>query len=247
MLNKNENMIEVKKTKRRLSLLVIISSAILFSLSSLVLAPIYIYTCSDVLFSVTAIPEILDIVIDIVDVFAYSICFAALIYSTSKFGSGGTVKLIMVFSAACFLRYTANLLITFLGYGSLSTGDAFSVILPFVLDTAIAVSVVLVASSAMKSFYKRTASQGVSSVINASDKKIINLGNPLHVSALYSGAILSFVRIATRIIYDIFIGLPSTLSDAVWMITYYISDLLILVIVYALSLYTFAKLELKKP
>ncbi len=246
MINKN-NIPEIKKMRRKLSLLIIISAAILFSLSSLILAPIYIYTCSDVLYSVTAIPEIIDIVIDIVDIFAYAVCFAVLILSTSKFGISGAVRHLMIFSAACFLRYTANLLITFLSYGSVNSSDVLSVVLPFILDTAIAISIILVSSAATKRHYKATAALSESaSVINSNEVKLFNSKNPLHLSALYSGAVLSFARIFTRVIYDLFYGLPTTFSDAVWMITYYISDLLILVIVYAISLYIFSKIDSKK-
>ena len=57
--------------------------------------------------------------------------------------------------------------------------------------------------------------------------------NPLHVSALFSGAMISVVNVLQRIVYDVFYGAPMDLSDLLIMIAYYLIDILLGLVIYA--------------
>ena len=55
------------------------------------------------------------------------------------------------------------------------------------------------------------------------------------------GILMGSVHMLTRIIYDIFYGLPTTLADMLWMITYYLSDIVTAFIMYVVALFIFMK------
>ena len=76
----NNSTISDNISKRLLRTLVA-TATLLFSLYCFILAPLYTYMSADVLFSVTVIPEIIKIIMDIIDVLSYSLCFSTIIYS----------------------------------------------------------------------------------------------------------------------------------------------------------------------
>jgi len=75
----------VLKNKKRLLRILIVSCTVLFSLYCFVLAPLYTHMCADIVFAVTVLPEILKFIIEIVDIIAYAVCFAAIIYSIYRY------------------------------------------------------------------------------------------------------------------------------------------------------------------
>ncbi len=252
-----DNMLNSNKTRKRLSRTLIISAAILFSLISFVLSPLYTYTCSDVLYAVTALPEIIEIVIDITEVVAYAVCFATIIYSIFKFSLGSSVKLMVTYCAAVFLKYTANLIISFIWDGAVSTPDFVYVFVYFALDAVILLTIVAFSSSFIRKYHeKRTVTKKSNNTLGKATpsiqeelfdgKKIFILSNPLHRSALAAGIVLSAIKIVTRILFDISLGAPTSVSDTLWMITYYVSDILIAIIVYAISVYMFTHFNAKE-
>ena len=68
--------------------------------------------------------------------------------------------------------------------------------------------------------------------------KVFDKENPLQVCALLAGALLSLVKIVSRIIYDVsyslFIGPPESLGEILAMVIYYLSDVSIAFVSYAL-------------
>ena len=61
-----------KTPQNRISTTLILCVIILFSLQTFIINPLYVYTSSDVVFATTPLPEIIEILGDIVDPIAYS-------------------------------------------------------------------------------------------------------------------------------------------------------------------------------
>ena len=76
-------------------------------------------------------------------------------------------------------------------------------------------------------------------------KKTFDLHNPLQRSAFIMAIIMGSIHIASRIIYDLYYGLPSTLVDLLWMVTYYLSDVVSALIMYLIAIFFFVKLNEK--
>ncbi|MBO5683240.1 MAG: hypothetical protein J6S10_04585 [Clostridia bacterium] len=239
--------------KRICTALVVLALAFFF-LQTFIINPLYVYTSSDVLFAVTPIPEILDILGDIIDPIGYALCFAAVSYSIFKFSAARSAKPIAILCVAFFIKWMVNYAISSIADGAITLSDIKYPILYFIFDMLIFIAVCIATSTVSKRYHERRAEiQKSNSVLGKrtpsvheeifEGDKLISLKNPLHFSAFFAGALLSLVKIATRVIFDIKLGAPTSVGDALWMITYYASDLLILVLVYAASLMLFSYFE----
>lgn len=236
---------------------VILSALIFWGLSSLILSPLYVVTASDVLYSQTNIPEIFDLLIQICDIAVYSLCFSTIVYSIYKFKLAGSVNIIMTYCASSFIRYTINIVMTVIMDGSISASEDVIVnMLYFILDSLIALTVALISNSIFSKFKKNiSVIEKANTVLRVKNESIKNIlfpftkiycaSNPFQRSALIIGIILSLIKISTRFIYDLYIGIPTSIIDGVWMAVYYISDILICAIVYLISLLVFTRLNNK--
>ncbi len=242
---------------RKISITLILSAVIFFSLQAFILNPLYVYTGNDVLFSETPIPEILGIFNDICYPLGYALCFACVSYAIFKFSFSRSAKPIIILSVAFLLRYVANYVVSSIAEGGFRFSDIpASVLLPFGLDILIFAIICAIVCTRIKRYYvdyeqmlKANAALGkrMPSVHEDVfvDQKIISFKNPLHYSAALTGVVLSAVKILTRIRYDILFGAPDGAADVIWMIAYYMSDILIAPLVYAASLLLFSYLEKK--
>ena len=241
---------DINNTKKRLMRTLVAVTVLLFSLSCFILAPLYTYMCADILFAATAMPDIIKLLIDIIDVISYALCFSTIIYSIFKFSLVGSVRIIIIYCVAVFLKYAANLGITLIFDGKVSAETVVYVLAYFALDSIILLAIALITASTFKKYNERRAITKKANnaigkaTLSVEDElfggnRLFVLSNPLHRSALFTGIILSAIKIVSRILFDIAYGAPKTLSDALWMIAYYISDILIAIIVYAISLYMF--------
>ncbi len=239
--------------KRICTALVILALAFFF-LQTFIINPLYVYTSSDVVFAVTPIPEILDIIGDIADPVGYALCFAAVVYSVFKFSVSRSTKPIVILCVTFFIKWMANYAVSSIADGMITLSDIKYPIIYFIFDMLIFTAVCIAASVKSKRYHEQRAEiQKSNSVLGKrtpsvheeifEGKKILSFKNPLHFSAFFTGALLSAVKILTRIIYDINLGAPTSVGDALWMITYYASDVLILVLVYAVSLLLFSYFE----
>ena len=59
---------------------------------------------------------------------------------------------------------------------------------------------------------------------------IVSMHGPLHKATLIGGAMIAFVRVGGRIIYDIGYGAPADGGDLAWMVFYYMTDIAIAIL-----------------
>ena len=77
-------------------------------------------------------------------------------------------------------------------------------------------------------------------------QKIQIKNDPLRASALLGAILISFVRVVSRISYDISYGAPTDQADLLWMIAYYSLDILIGVVAYFAMLCLITKMSIKE-
>ena len=63
---------------------------------------------------------------------------------------------------------------------------------------------------------------------------IFGIAGPLHIATILAAAVIAFVRVAGRLIYDIGYGAPTDGVDLAWMIFSYLSDIALAVLCWAL-------------
>lgn len=237
---------------------VIISALVFWGLSSLIFSPLYVLTSSNVLYRNTNLPELFDLLIQVCDILMYSVGLSSVIYSIYRFKISNSVSLIMTYCCASFIRYTVNIVMTIVFDGSISVSEDIVVsMIYFALDALVVFVISLIASTICKRFYDNAlATEKANNILGIRNesvrsqifpfKSIYSKANPLQSSALVAGIILAALKIFSRLLYDIYIGLPTSLSDMVWMIVYYVSDVLICAIVYLVSLLIFTKIDKKE-
>lgn len=245
-----------QKEQKRLTLYMLISAISLSVLSSVIITPLYVYSTYHPTLYATILPPSLDVIIDLIDILTYSVCFAIIIYSIIKYSFKASIPRVVIYAAAVLFKYAANYVISSLMDGVFTTGDIVFVVIYYLIDILILALVVVISFVKMKRFYERqeieikannTLGQEnlpLNKVLFA-PKKLFSLSNPLSSSAAVIAALLSLSKIATRVIYDISYGAPTSFTDTLWMIVAYLSDLIIAVIFYLVAMLIFLHLNEK--
>ena len=244
------------KTKKRVMLTFALPPLILFSLSSFLIKPLYIGAYANVLYTDTILIPILETLISIVDNLAYAICFAGVIYSIFRFSLKKSFGSISIFFAIFFIKYLSAFIMDSISYGYVDPEDILLNLLYLAIDTAKLLLVVLFSNIAIRKYYERRAeSEKAHAVLGKKilgvkeelfDKKaIISLSNPLHRSALISAIVILSTEIISETYYYIEMGFFNSFASSMWMVTDYLSDIIIAAVIYSTSLLLFNHLHTK--
>ena len=228
--------------ERKGNLIFIAFLSLFYLIYVLVLAPVYTVVCSNVLYSETYLPDIIELVRELLDLFIW-----AWIFSFTLFSFRYPKRSVFAYAAvpcADFLRYLLSLLVSFLFDGTPASSDMLRLyindaLIGFAFDILHFVFCLFIGHimlSHLNSDKKKT-------VFSAEHQRMKK--NPLGRAALLSAAMVSVLRIAMRIRYDVFYGAPEDALDLMWMILYYSSDIVYGLLVYLTSLIILRKLNKK--
>lgn len=235
---------KVSKTSEKslpLNLYMIIITASIFLLMSLVVVPLTVQARSDVVLQVTALPEILEIFGQIIDISAFALCYSLIIFACF-FYPRKRLSIFLTYIAACFLRRGIDLLITYFTYKWIELLDIESVLFTFFMESIQALVMFLIASTAGAKYQQRRvelkkAAQLLGSqtdVYNIKFEKVFSKSNPLQVIMLFSGIMLSAINVGMRIYYDIIYGAPTSAAEVLIIVLYYCLDLSVCIIFYSM-------------
>ena len=211
-----------KNIKKKLFWNLLITATVLFTIISLVLSPIISVISNNIVYAYTLLPDVLILLTDILNLIALSVCSAIIIYSITKFGMQASSSLLTVYVSAFFLKYSADMLVSYLILHTLDASVIISYAMAFLIDLILILIIAFIAYRAYRSESTR--------------KKV----------AVTSAIIVSLSKVLSRIIYDISYGAPTDLSDLIWMIVYYLSDLLVGAIFVLISMHVFKHLTKKE-
>ena len=221
----------IKATKKRLRLYVILTTLVLFGLSCFVLSPLYVSLSSNIVYRDSLLSDFLNLVNNVFYIAVYTVCFSAFIYSVYKCGTKRSVSLTVVYCVAVIIRYMANIAVQTITDGVFpSFADLYPAILGCVFDILIAFAILLIAHLCLKDKAQDSC---------LPFEKLYLHSNSLQRASLFTGILLSSIKVLTRVIYDLGYGAPTSILDLLRMIVYYLSDLLICVIIYLASLLLF--------
>ena len=227
--------------------ILICSCAILFAAITFVLEPISVWTLSDITVSVSIVPDIINIILELAENLAFAVCYSIIIYAAILRSSKAAFALCGVYAIACFVRRLAVLGITYVTYSYIDATDIFNVCAYLLLEVAMALTVVAFSTFLGKRYraqlaQKQKAAQALgnlSLVEEINFSSVFTKSNPIQCGALFAGVMLSFIKIAMRINHDIkytkIYGAPDGVGEILTMIVYYTSDILVGVIFYALA------------
>ena len=210
-------MIDIKSNSllRQMPVLAGILCGIAIILSSFVIKPVYIILLSDVMYMDSWLLYVFEILITLLDIFIYSVIFATAIHFA--FERKKYTKLLLICVCILVARIVADIIMTAIFSGYVSANDLAAVLIQLCFELLL---VSLVYIFTMKIFTK-------------------GIKNPLQISAIFAGGLLSINNILSRIVSDIIYGAPASLGEALVMVAYYLSDVLVAGIAYIIIINIF--------
>ena len=213
-----------------------------FGLSALfiLLANLYAVSCADIVLMYTALPEILEIIINVLECGIYGIAYAILIYAAYAFTPKKLPGLIAIYGGSVVFKYIANFLVTWItdtGMSAEYLAENLSYVLIYIgIELVQALLILLVIYRTMKRYHDFIArQQKVAATLPDTTvtprtyafpfTKLFSLKNPLQTCAFWSGVTVSSFKVISRLIFDISYGMPADALDALWMLLYYLFDL----------------------
>ncbi len=235
-----------KKNKRTVSaeIMMLICCSAFFSLLTFILSPIYSAISANIVFYTTLLPDILDVLIQLLEIAAFASCYSIVILSVTAKGASASCGVCWIYVAACTVRRAAAAVITYIQYGSLPSEEVASLMLYLSLETVQIFLVLLFAyqssknwRASVKAAKKAALKTGGSVNADISLNPAYSSINPLKNTAFKAGVMLAVIKILSRIVYDVTYGAPNGLSEILIMTVYYLSDVLIAIIFYAMCLF----------
>lgn len=227
-------------SKKLLRLLLALS----FGLSALfvLLARLYTVSCTDIVMMYTAWPEVLEILVNMVECVIFGFAYAILIWAAYRKPEGGIRRYIIVYFCSVLFKYLANYLVTWLTDTGMSVQYLLENLSYILIYTAIellqAAVVLLVIVRTMKKHHAfierqtRIAANLPDVSVDARSyvfpfTKLLTWKNPLQKCALAGGGTIALFKMVSRLIYDISYGLPTSVADGLWIVAYYLLDVFV--------------------
>lgn len=219
--------------QKRLTVILSVFSFGLASVNSFILLPLNISMSNNIIYQLSAFPLILSFLSTLTELLVFWIALAVLVYAISTIGFRSCRSLMIIYGASIFYKHAVNLIID-----SVTKGEFISSLLG---STAFNVFIELAIAAFAILFTRRfiTVNAGLAikeRVALFPFERLFDLDNPVQKSAFVASLAITVPRIFSRIIYDIVIGLPSDLKDALWMVAYYLLDVVTGVIGYLIMI-----------
>ena len=227
----------------------------LFAILSLGLTLFYNYCNTDILLYTSVLPEILKVLIDLLEVGIYAICFSLLLFSAFfRHENAPSLSLLFIYIGGVTFRRVCDLVGVLILYGSLDSLDLTYAVVYILLDTALAIAVFFLSRGGANRYYRAQANAlradtlfGDGEVQLSTQslhpfRSIVDKKNLIQARVLTVSIILAGIKVLSRLVYDIDYGAPADAKEFLIMTVYYLSDLLLAVAFYVLSILVLNKL-----
>lgn len=201
---------------------------------AVICTPANLLVNSNVLLLQTILPLFVDIVMTFANFLFYWVSFSFLLYFMFEFGFGESKPFFLSYCAVVCGRYVLNLLAGYVVMGFPTFGAFFSneflfLLIDIVMDLVLQMGIALL-------ILRKTVGEhcGFDNYMPA--VRLLDFANPLQKSAFFITLIPSAISLLLRLLYDVRFGFPQSFTDLLWMISYYLSDLLSVLIGYVVIL-----------
>lgn len=217
-------------------------------LSSCFVSPIYIQISNDILYADSILPDIMGYAVNLLDIIFASAQYAAVIISFLLFPAASYRRAVRLICVGATITYRVlNQAVDSITDGSDFLAELNVMLVYIVLETLEFYAVVFVSSlfcrEAVKRFSMlRTASRRLGDLSYDWTTEIlpyhgiVSKNDPVQMTAMISAAIFMFLKIVSRLIYDINYGAPDNASQIIQMIIGYTSDVIGGILIYAFVL-----------
>ncbi len=248
-----------------LTLMMLVGVGGLFVLLSFGLTIAYLSCDNNIILYQSILPEILNVLRNLTEVFAWAIALSLLAYAIFFRTAKSTVlRLSLLLCGLLLLRRVFDISVVLIVYQSISLYyDIFFNIIYFIIDLLILLISSVLISSTSKKYYRQRSAQNkaktlfgneIKTEISTEDfypfQKIFDKKNPLQVCLLKISVFFSLSKILSRLLFDLGAGAPNDWKDFLWMVVYYLSDLIFGAVFYIFCILIFhvifAKLKKQK-
>ncbi len=219
-----------KKVRKRLYAAAILSFAVLYSLCCFLLSPLYFGLDSNIAFSNTVLPVIVQYVGIAAELIAISVFYGIMIYGIYRFGHQGFRASIGIYAIATVGKYTANIVMTWMTYNRAIPRNWLSDIGNIVFYTALEMVQLIIIYAISRHIIANNRAEALPF------GKLYDRGNPLMKSAFVCGVVTVAAKLLGKLADDalaiILSGLPKNPMTVVLMILSYLSVAVLGVICY---------------
>lgn len=230
------------RIKKQLYLICIISFAVLYSVHTFVLEPIYTIAVSDVAVS-SFLSNSLFYLCELTSLAAVYICYAVAIFGAHKFGSKNVKELILIFAVAAFSKYLGKTVVSWFYLGAIPSYwyiDLFDVIYFTGLELIQFLIIRAIISKTMSNIRDDQNQEMVFSRLY--DKK-----NPMMRASLYAAIVELAVRLVLQASDDLMMiimyGAPDKITTPILMAVSYLSTSVFAVLCYLIVVFTLSRLH----
>ena len=239
---------------KHLYLITLIGCGGLFVLLSFGINLAYLACNNNIVFFQSALPELIDMLRDIVEIFIWAIACSMLSYAILfRVTNHAPLRLSLLFGGLLLLHRVFDLAVTLIIYGSISLyEDVFYNLFYWIFDLLMIVLVWLFVSSTAKKYYRhRSRTIKTKTLFCATEaatpvtedlypfKKIFQKTNPLQVALCKASILFSASKLLSRLVFDLGYGAPEDFTEYFIMFIYYLSDLLSGIIFYVFAMLIF--------
>lgn len=248
-----------------LTLTMLIGCGGLFFLLSFGLTLAYLACNNNIILFQSALPEILDVFRDLIEIFAWAIALSILSYAIFfRFAKTTIFRLSLLLCGLLLLRRVFDLSVTMIMYQTLSVyDDLFYNLFYWIIDILFVIFSWSIASATAKKYYRQRTvknkaktlfQNNITTDLTTEDfypfQKIFSKRNPLQTCLLKISLLFSASKLLSRLIFDLGYGAPEDAREALIMLLYYLSDLIFGVVFYIFCILIFhiifAKLKKQK-
>lgn len=222
-------------------------------LNNAVVIPVYTMLEADVSYSGTLLTVVIKYFQDFVDLFAFTSAYAMIIFSSLILRGRKTRFVVLFYTVTYFLLIPLiKILMNAVIFGSVGTPEQLFI---DVIYLAVYFALYLLQLLAIYMFATTDSSKYLSSIealkgspdakkreLAAKSESIlpfsrlINWYNPLQRSAVKMSALITGIKVGTRIVSDISFGAPESFGEVMIMVVYYLSDFLYGAVAYIVAL-----------
>lgn len=244
MKKKNISAPDTEARPLPLKTIMALSCVAMFTLTTL-LSQLYVVLDSDYLTRNELLLFVINVLnTDLIENVAFAIFYSVIIYCAVLYSTKKLIAVCGIYLGLSALRRAVSVLLTLITFRELD------IVNPLIYLAIEAIQMLLVAliSASIGNIYKDSLRSKKKAAIRAGSlykdtsldfNTVFSRKNPLHMCALISGIMLSAInvgmRISADITYTVAHGAPEGVAEIILMCAYYLSDVLVVALVYAVS------------
>ena len=256
--------IDKRKSIKLTVLMMLLFCTLPIIINTVGIVPLYTTVSSNVAFEASALLTMLKYVQEFLDLTAYSVSFALIIFLALVISKKRALLASLLFAISVILRIPLRFVMNIVLFGTLGTLseitiEAASLALVFAIEMIQLLIVYIFATTdANRYLYhielnrpnksKKRKTFEKKSVLPF--EKIINWYNPLQRTAIKTSILITVIKVAMRIFNDIDYGAPKSFGEVAEMILGYSTDVLFGIVAYVISLlvfnFLFDRIKVKK-